>query len=175
MERFRPTLSATCAVASSAAEARFRVDYPNSRTRTTRIFALDADAAAAMATVAEAPWFGAHFLTIDLTGDVDPEQTQAADLTLVNPEGTQTRLDREVEGADVVVLISSQGVNAGAAEVIAREAYNRNIMTAGLVLENGRAQSTVNRVVNTLRPFASVLVVASDNDFIAAMLSALRA
>ncbi len=31
------------------------------------------------------------------------------------------------------------------------------------------------KIVNTLRPFASVLVVADDDDFIPAMLTALRA
>ena len=51
----------------------------------------------------------------------------------------------------------------------------RHIMTAGLALTDGLTRPEVERVVNGLRPFASVLAVAGDNDFIAAMLTALRA
>ena len=43
-----PTLLSSCARASTREEARFRVDYPNSATRSTRIFALDKRAADAV-------------------------------------------------------------------------------------------------------------------------------
>ena len=172
--RERPTMLGSCARAATASEARFRVQYPNSRARASRIFALDAGAAEAMYGITEDPWNGAHFLTVG-KGRFNPDTTAADDLPLSAPGGAPVRLSRELDGADVVVLLASSDANVGAAEVIAREAYFRKTMIAGLALGNGLAQPALDRVVTTLRPFASVLVVATDNDFIPAMLTALRA
>ncbi|WP_212524373.1 hypothetical protein [Actibacterium sp. MT2.3-13A] len=162
-------------MAATAAEARFRVQYPNSKARVSRVFALDQHAAEAMYAITEAPWNGAHFLTVTTRGDVVPDETGIDDLPLSTPDGSPALLSEELQGANVVILLSSQHSNAGAAEVIAREAYHRNIMTVGLTLGQGASDERVNAVVNTLRPFTSVLVVASDNDYVPAMLSALRA
>ena len=170
-----PTLLSGCARAATAAEARFRVPYPNSRTRASRIFALDAGAAEAMYAITEDPWNGAHFLTLANPAPVDPETTGAADLPLAHPDGTPASLTAEIEGADVVVLLATTGANEGAAEVIAREAWHRHIMCAGLALAGGQADRSVDRVVNSMRRFATVLVVARDHDYIPAMLTALRA
>lgn len=171
----RPTLLSSCALAATAAEAKFRVQYPNSKLRKSRIFALDQKAAEAMYEITEAPWNGAHFLTV--TGDkhIDPEKTGVDDLTLSTPDGIPVKLSDELDQANVVVLLSSKETNVGAAEVIAREAYYRKIMSVGLALGAGASDDTINSVVNAMRPFTSVLVVASDNDYIPAMLTALRA
>ena len=170
-----PTLLSGCARAATAAEARFRVQYPNSKKRSSRIFALDARAAEAMYAITEDPWNDAHFLTVSGTARLDPDATQAADLPLAAPDGSPANLADELVGADLVVLLAAEGGPEGAAEVIAREAYNRKIMCAGLVLVAGQKESAVDGVVNSIRGFASVLVVARDNDFIPAMLTALRA
>ncbi|KMK65014.1 hypothetical protein [Puniceibacterium sp. IMCC21224] len=170
-----PTLGASCARATTAEEARFRIQYPNSRTRASRIFALDGGAAEAMYGITEDPWNGAHFLTLANATPVDPEATDAKDLPLAHPDGTQAALGDELEGADVVVLLATNGDNEGAAEVIAREAYHRKIMCAGLALAKGASDRSVDRAVNSMRRFATVLVVARDDDFIPAMLTALRA
>ncbi len=170
-----PTMLGACARAATAAEARYRVPYPNSATRASRVFALDAGAAEAMYAITEEPWQGAHFLTLANSGPVDPETTGAADLPLAHPDGSAADLMAEIDGADVVVLLASSGENEGAAEVIAREAYHRRIMSAGLALAGGQSDRAVDRTVNSMRRFATVLVVARDNDFIPAMLTALRA
>ncbi|POF34522.1 hypothetical protein [Roseibium marinum] len=170
-----PTLLGSCARAATAEEARFRVQYPNSRTRSSRIFALDAGAAEAMYAITEDPWNGAHFLTLVDRGPVDPATTDARDLPLAHPDGTSADLTEETDGADVVVLLATSGDNEGAAEVIAREAFHRHIMCAGLALGSGKSDASVDRVVNSMRRFATVLVVARDNDYIPAMLTALRA
>lgn len=170
----RPTMLGSCARAATAAEARYRVQYPNSLDRASRIFALDARAAEAMYAITEDPWNGAHFLTVG-KGRVMPDTTSIDDLPLSAPGGTRTTLSAEIDGADVVVMLASTDANIGAAEVIAREAWRRKIMLAGLALGDGLDQKAIDSVVAALRPFASVLVVAADNDFIPAMLSALRA
>jgi len=173
-QKTSPTLLSSCARASTAEESRYRVNYPNSGPRSTRIFALDASAADTISKITEDPWQGARFLTV--TGDdVDPESADVNDLILLAPDGTKANLSAELNEADVVVLISAEGQNAGAAEMIAREAFQRNIMTAGLALAFDQTSSRSDTVVNILRPFASVLVVAKDHEFIPAMLTALRA
>ncbi|MHA6344390.1 hypothetical protein [Roseivivax sp. CAU 1761] len=168
-----PTMLHACARAATAEEARFRIQHPNSRTRSSRIFALDPAAAEAMYGVTEAPWNDAHFLTLGATA-VDPE-TRAADLPLSHPDGSAAALIEELEGADMVVLLATEGSGEGAAEVIARECFERRIMCAGLALAQGRGDRDVSAVVNAMRRFARVLVVAQDDDFIPAMLTALRA
>ncbi|MBL4647266.1 MAG: hypothetical protein COA52_01735 [Hyphomicrobiales bacterium] len=170
-----PTLLNSCARAATTAEARFRVDYPNSARRASRIFALDAQAAEAMYAITEDPWLGAHFLTVGFKDVVVPDETKAEDLLLSHPDGSTANLLQELKGADVIILISSSGQNAGAAEVIAREAYHRKIMTAGLALSDPASKKKTDKVVSILRPFATVLVVSQDEEFIPAMLTALRA
>lgn len=170
-----PTMASACARAATAAELRYRVQYPNSLARNVRIFALDASAAEAMYGITEDPWNGAHFLTLAATGPIDPETTDASELPLSHSDGTTADFGEEIRDADIVVLLATSGTVEGAAEVIARECYVRNIMCAGLALGRGRAQSELDGVVNAMRRFTRVLVVAEDEDYIPAMLTALRA
>lgn len=171
----RPVSLSSCARAASAAEARYRIPYPNSRGRRSRIFALDAGAAEAMQALAKGEWAGARFLTVVASGSDASNVVPVSGFHLRTPDGAEVQLAEVLDGADLVVLLSAGGDNAEAARTIAREASNRRIMTAGLALAEGLSSPQANRVVNGLRPFTSVLVVASDNDFIPAMLSALRA
>jgi hypothetical protein len=169
-----PTMLGGCARAATAAEAKFRVTYPNSRTRTSRIFALDPAAAEVMYAITEDPWNDAHFLTL-AAGAGSAADTPAAALPLSHPDGSRASLTDELVGADVVVLLATDGTSEGAAEVIARECFERKIMCAGLALARGKSPEALDRVVNSMRRFARVLVVAEDEDYIPAMLTALRA
>jgi hypothetical protein len=135
---------------------------------------LDDEAAGAMAGIIDEAWSGTHFLTLAPDQNVDPEATVAEDLKLRNPDGSAARLDVEIEGAELVVLMCTSSENRDAAEVIARAAQGRNIMTAALAL-GGTGKKATESAVAALRPYASVLVVARDNDYIGAMLTALRA
>lgn len=170
-----PTMLAGCARAATADELRYRVQYPNSLTRSVRIFALDAAAAEAMYGITEDPWNGAHFLTLSSGGPIDAETADATDLQLSHPDGATADFAGEIEGADCVVLLATSGTVKGAAEVIARECYVRNIMCAGLALGGNGMESDLDEVVNAMRRFTRVLVVANDEDYIPAMLTALRA
>ncbi len=170
-----PTMLHGCARAATAAEARYRIAYPNSTTRTTRIFALDARAAELMFAITEEPWANAHFLTLGASGAPRAGATRAADLPLSHPDGGIADLAAELEGADVAILLAHGGGDAGAAEVIARECFERGIMCAGLAIGGSTGSAEVTRVVNSMRPFTRVLVVAEDPEFVPAMLTALRA
>ena len=62
-----PTLASSCAVAASAAEARYRISYPEVARRNSRVIALDAEAAAIVRRLAGRHWSGGHFLVFETT------------------------------------------------------------------------------------------------------------
>jgi len=163
-----PTLLSSCARAATAAEARYRIDYPNSRARSSRIVALDDEAAAIMRRIEDDVWGDTHFLTFRARHPAPGIAALSIDATLARPDGGETRLSAELAGADVVVMIASSGAGIEACFV-------RNIMTAGLIVSRDRADPDVERAVRALRPYAAVLVIAADEEFVPAMLHALRA
>lgn len=163
----RPTLLNGCARAATAAEAAFRVQYPNSLPRASRIVALDRGASEMLNAISEDPWKGARFLILS---PVQPDLAQDR-VKLTGPDGGALDAAAELEGADVVVLVATTSVGANAAGVIGRMARARGVMTAGVVVA-GRAADAV---VQAMRPSAAVLVMASDADYLPAMLTALRA
>ena len=169
-----PTMLGSCALAATAEEARYRVQYPNSAPRTSRVFALDQAAAEAMYAVTEDPWNNTHFLTVLANGTTTTE-TKPNDIPISHPDGAPANLEAELTNADVVVLIATDGSSEAVAEVIARECFERKIMCAGLALKRGNSSDKLDRVVNSMRRFTRVLVVAQDDDYIPAMLTALRA
>lgn len=119
-----------------------------------------------MFAITEDPWNDAHFLTVSGT---------TPDLKLSQPDGSVATLGTELDGADVVVLLATDGSSEGAAETIAKACFERRIMCAALALGDGKDEAALDRVVNSMRQYARVLVVAQDADYIPAMLTALRA
>ena len=169
-----PTMLSSCAHAASAEEAKYRVQYPNSIVRTSRIFALDPPAAEAMYAVTEDPWENTHFITL-LADSTIASETPAQDIPLCHPDGTATNLNTELTDADVVVLLATRNSSEAAAEIIACECFKRKIMCAGLALRRASSPQSISQVVSSMRKFTRILVVTEDDDYIPAMLTALRA
>ena len=144
-----PILASSCARAATAEEARYRIDRPIAG-RSARIIALDAAAAEIVLRVAELPWGASRFFA--RPGDFDPE--------------------RELEDADVAIMVGTADADARVAREIARACAERGIMAAGLVL--GR-RLEVSEAVAALRPYARNLMATEDEDDVAAVLTALRA
>lgn len=170
-----PTLLSSCARAATAEEARYRIDYPNSRARASRIVALDDQAAAIMSRIEDDVWGDTHFLTFRARHPAPGIEALSIDATLGTPDGTETKLSAELAGADVVVMIASTGKGIEAAAAVGNACFVRNIMTAGLIVSADRNDPDVERAVKVLRPYAAVLVIASDEEYVPAMLHALRA
>jgi hypothetical protein len=143
----RPILLNSCAVAATAAEARFRIDRPIGG-RSALVVALDDDAAEVVDRVAERSWRGARFVHSD---DWNADQ---------------------LAGTDVVVMIATADADGEVASAIARGCGERGIMTAGLILGD---RLDVAAAVSTLRPYARNLMVTDDEDDVAEVLTALRA
>ncbi len=163
---------------ASAAEARFRIDAPNSRPRATKVIALDAASESLVKELARARWNNASFFTAAaFTG---APQAGAAPFSMAgwlsDLAGRTKNLVDEVGSADLVVLVASAGESAQAAAVIGEACALRHVMTTALVL--GGAAQTDAALAHTLahlRPHAQMVVIASAPDYIADMLTALRA
>jgi hypothetical protein len=147
----RPILLNSCALAATAAEARYRINPTRARTpRSSRIVGLDRGAFDIVQELARQPWNDAHFI-----GRPD-----------------LVRFDEELTGADFVLMIATANDGAAAASAIGDACARRGIMTAGVVL-NGSAATDA--AVAALRPHARVLVVTEDRQDIAEIMSAVGA
>ncbi|MDT7616781.1 MAG: hypothetical protein QOF00_4228 [Pseudonocardiales bacterium] len=178
----RPILQSSCAVATSAAEARFRIDAPIEGRRGTRVVALDDGAATLVRRLARESWNAARFFTlVAQSHEAQSHEAQSppvngggppADMALHRTDGTAATLAEELGEADVAVMVATTNGSAPAAAVIGRACARRGVMTAGLVLGE---QHDVADTVTALRPHAQVLLVTRDEQDVAEVLSALRA
>jgi hypothetical protein len=162
-----PTLLSSCALASTAAEARFRITGPEFTRRSSRVIALDGHAAGIVRDMGGRSWGGGHFLVFDSAVPDDALLRRAG----TGGNGGTALLSEELDGADTVVMIASAGANAEAASIIGDAAAARGIMSAGLVLPD---DGPVSEVVSALRPNAMVLVVLQNVADVPEVLSALR-
>ena len=162
---------------TTAEEARFRVDYPNSKPRSVKVIALDGPSERVVKRLAQGSWRQASFLTA-LRFDGVPRggagwtmQAWLSDLA-----GRTTDLVEAVASADLVVMVASAGTAAPAAAVIAEACAVRKVMTTALIIDGEtKSDEQLSRTLASLRPYASMLVIAHHAEYIDAMLAALRA
>jgi hypothetical protein len=150
---------------SSRAEARFRIQEPNSKPRAIKVIALDQASEAVLGRLLMGPWQNATFLSAAaFPGAARDFSGQLKDLA------------NEVDTADLVVMVASPGGQAHAASVIGEACSAKRVMTTGLVVGAGPAsEEAVSKTLSQLRPWSLMLVVANPDDYIVAMLAALRA
>ena len=159
-----PILASSCAQATTAAEARFRVDNPIAPARGARVIALDEGAAAVARRAAAESWSNARFFLCEgVAGD---------SLVLRGIGGSAADLGDQLFDADVVVMVATEDAGAASAYAIGKACWERSIMTAGLVIGDDYAAE---HAVAALRPHARVLLPAADEGDLAELLTALRA
>jgi hypothetical protein len=159
----QPTLLSSCARAATAAEARYRISYPEFTRRSSRVIALDSHAASIVRRMAGRRWSGGHFLVF--------ESAVPGDALLRPAAGGTALLSEELDGADAVVMVATAHANAEAASIIGNACAARSIMSAGLVVPGA---DPVGEIVSALRPNAMVLVVLQNAEDVPEVLSALR-
>jgi hypothetical protein len=169
--RRQPTLLNSCARATTAAEARYRISYPEFARRDSRVIALDEQAAAIVRRMAGERWSGGHFLAFEAVVPANGSGQEVADARLRRTDGAGVLLSDELNGADAVVMVATVHARAEAASVIGDACAARSIMSAGLVVPGS---GSADEVVSALRPNAMVLVVLRDDQDIPEILSALR-
>src|SRR5436190_10875008 len=160
---------------TTAEEARYRVDYPNSKPRAVKVVALDAPSEAVIKRLAGGNWQRASFLTVH-----DGPPTGGAGWTvkgwLADLAGRTKDLMDEVTSADLVVMVASAGARAEAAALIGEACNARKVMTTALIIgSQEKSDEELSNTLASLRPHASMLVIASNDDYIETMLAALRA
>jgi hypothetical protein len=162
---------------TTAEEARFRIDYPNSKPRVVKVIALDAPSEEVVKRLAEGKWQRASFFTA-LKFDGAPRSGEGWSMKawLSDLAGRTKDLIDEVSSADLVVMVSSAGTNAQAAGVIAEACGVRKVMTTALIIgSENKSDEELSKTLASLRPYASMLVIATNDDYIEEMLVALRA
>ncbi len=160
----RQILLNSCAMAASAEEARFRIDAPIRGREGARVIALDQAANEVVRRVAGQPWHAARFFTLPAhSGNGN------GSLTLCTLDGVSSGLAEQLAAADVVVMIATGAGDAHAAAAIGNACAVRGIMTAGLIIGDGR------EALGALRPYARVLMVTHDETDVTEVLTALRA
>ena len=164
----RPILANSCAMAATAAEARFRIDAKPQTPRATSVVALDDGAMAVVRELAGQEWNAARFLGL---ADAAPAG-QYADLQLHTVDGQAVRLSDELARADFVMMIATEGRCAPAAATIGDACTLRGIMTAGLILGAGGESGAA---LTALRPNARVLLVTGDERDATELLAAVGA
>jgi hypothetical protein len=163
---------------TTAREASYRVQYPNSKRRDVKVVALDALSASLVDEVSREPWNGAQFFTsLSFSADSEPGATgDGLKAWLKDLAGVTNDLVEEVASSDFVVVVTSAGEDARAVSLIADAcALHHKSLVALVVPGPQTSDAELSASMTHLRPFARMLVIASGADYITAMLTALRA
>ena len=162
---------------SSAAEARFRINAPNSKPRATKVIALDQPSERVVKELAQARWNNATFFTASaFAGAPQGSERFSMQGWLSDLAGRTKDLIDEVNSADLVVMVATAGENAQAASLIGEACSLKRVTTTALVVGSAAvSDEALSKTLAQLRPYALMLVIASAEDYIADMLAALRA
>jgi len=161
---------------TTAAEARFRIDAPNSKPRHVKVVALDRASEAVVKHLARLRWNHASFFTAPAFAGEPPGRGFSMPGWLSDLAGRTKDLIDEVDGADLVVMVATAGENAQAAALIGEACSLKRVNTTGLIL--GAVSATdemMSKTLSQLRPWSLMLVIAHGEDYIEDMLIALRA
>src|ERR1700733_10154857 len=161
---------------SSGAEARFRINAPNSKPRHVKVIALDRPSEAVVKHLAALRWNNASFFTASAFAGEPPGPGFSMQGWLSDLAGRTKDLIDEVAGADLVVMVATAGENAQAATLIGEACSLKRINTTGLILGGSSAtDEMLSKTLSRLRPWSLMLVIASGEDYVEDMLIALRA
>ena len=161
---------------TTAEEARYRINYPNSSPRAVKVVALDIPSEAVVKHLARKQWNGATFFTASAFAGAPPAGSFSMQGWLSDLAGRTKDLLDEVDTADLVVMVATAGENAQAAALIGEACSLERITTTGLILGGASASDEMlSKTLSQMRPWSLMLVIASAVDYIEDMLIALRA
>jgi hypothetical protein len=162
---------------ATAEQAKFRINAPNSRPRAIKVIALDKRSEAVVKKLAQGQWNKASFFaSVHFESPPQAGADWSMKAWLNDIAGRTIKLMDEINTADLVVMVASAGEKAEAASVIGEACTAKRVMTTALILDRKSANDdALSNTLLHLRPYASMLVVADDDDYIESMLVALRA
>ncbi|MCO5063528.1 MAG: hypothetical protein M9924_03835 [Rhizobiaceae bacterium] len=162
---------------TTAEEAAYRIDAPNSLPRAIKVIALDKRSGNTVNQLARSGWKNTLFF-VDVAVAWDPKTPRGTPIeaSLVALDGGRRDIGEEVATANLIVIVVSAGNHSDAVPLIAEACQRNRVMITGLLLGAGNiSDAQMMASLKTLRPYAPMLVVSSEDDYIAAMLTALRA
>jgi hypothetical protein len=118
---------------ASAAEARYRIDAPNSKPRSVKVIALDHPSERVVKELSQQEWNRATFFTASAFGGV-PKAGESFSGWLSDLAGRTKNLIEEVNSADLVVMVAAAGEDAAAASIIGEACSVKRVTTTALVL-----------------------------------------
>jgi hypothetical protein len=162
---------------TTAEQAKFRINAPNSRPRAIKVIALDKRSEEVVKKLAKAKWNKASFFA---SVHFDSPPQAGADWSmkawLNDIAGRTIKMMDEINTADLVVMVATAGQKAEAASVIGEACAAKRVQTTAMILDRKTASdAALSDTLLHLRPCASMVVVADDEDYIENMLIALRA
>src|SRR5271163_1183549 len=161
---------------ASAAEARFRIDAPNAKSKRVKVIALDRPSGAVVKHLAQKRWNGATFSTASAFAGAPPAGSFSMQGWLSDLAGRTKDLVDEVNTADLVVMVATAGESAAAAAIIGEACNVKHVMTTALILGSAStSDETLSKMLSALRPHVMMLVISSADEYIKDMLTALRA
>jgi hypothetical protein len=158
---------------ATAHEAAFRINAANSLPRHIAVVAVDQEAADTSRRFASELLRNTRFFcaTVEAEApDGDPEEVSFADLN-----GNAASLGSEIEASDLVVMLATAGTVPRATRLIGELCSLNRITTTVLVLDGARvAFDALAVTLAEVRPWALMLVIAEDDEYVGSMLSALH-
>jgi hypothetical protein len=104
----------------------------------------------------------------------EPPPTRRA-VTVIDLAGADDRSIAAIDGADLVVMRTAAGADAGAAAAIGRACSERRIPTATLVVRPADApDGALSRTLAQVRPWSLMVVVAGDESYLDDLLTSFR-
>src|SRR5262245_61883361 len=114
---------------TTAEEARFRINYPNSKPRAVKVVALAPPSERGVKQLSQGPWQNATFLTATHFHPPRDGENWSMQEWLSDLAGRTKDLINEVATADLVVMVANAGTRPEAASVIAEACNVRKVMT----------------------------------------------
>src|SRR5712691_10632095 len=102
-------MASESARATSAAEARYRIDDANYKPRAVKVIALDRASERVVKRIAQGAWSGATFFTSREAGAPGGEKTWSMQAWLADLAGGAKYLLDEIASADLVVMVAAAG------------------------------------------------------------------
>jgi hypothetical protein len=160
--------------ATTKAESRYRVPYPNSKRRDVKVIALDKPSIAIIDSLSKRQWNGAQFFSA--TPAVKDGGDGSLKAWLNDLAGHTLDLVEEVAHSDFVVVLTRAGEDAQAVSVIAEicEIHHKTLIALVVPADNDD-DAAIAASLKYLRPYARMLVVTQGPEYVESMLEALRA
>src|SRR5919198_1608065 len=148
---------------NSAAEARFRVQAPNSLPRAIAVVGVDAAGEDAVGRLASTGWAHATFLA-----------AASPDGDLCDLAGHKRDIDEQIGSSHLVIFVAVPGGHAHSVSRIGEACSLRRVTTTGFIVGAGSASDDdLSKTLAQIRPWSLMVVLARSDDYIDDMLSAL--